>query len=185
MLSYQLFNGNPSCIEMKKSTFLSLIPKCNQHSLVQYYNSFSLVQNYNSLTLAQNYNSLSLAQNYKLSLSLSHISVIYSLSFSNSILRKNEHRKVFWTVFVGHDLHCPIHNTSALCVLALRGLRTLCVRTWAFSLQLEKSETLLIFDICGITFYYNTYTSYVVDNMIFRISVPEYPCITVETTFLW
>ena len=43
--------------------------------------------------------------------------------------------------------------TSTLCVLALRGLRTLRVRTRAFGPRLEKSKKPLIFDICGITFF--------------------------------
>ena len=38
-------------------------------------------------------------------------------------------------------------------VLALRGLRTLRVRTRAFGPRLEKSEKPLIFDNCGTTFF--------------------------------
>ena len=31
--------------------------------------------------------------------------------------------------------------------------------------------------------FYNTYTSYVVDNFIFGINLPDYPCLTIETMF--
>ena len=46
----------------------------------------------------------------------------------------------------------------------------------------RKMRSLLYLIFVELPFY-NTYTSYVVDNIIFEISVPEYPCITVKTHF--
>ena len=59
---------------------------------------------------------------------------------------------------------------------ALRELLTLCVRTRAFGPRLGKRYLLNYL-------FYNKYTSYAVDNIIVRISVLDYPCITVKPRF--
>ena len=125
---------------------------------------------------------------------------------------------------VTDSLESSVENTSELRVLALCKLRTLRVRTRAFGPRLGKSQLWYLWNYL----FYNTYTSYVVDNIlfgnertrlhkrkcwnhvsgiilkfdyflvvnnsnylshvvddiIFGISVPSYPCITVESEFL-
>ena len=78
----------------------------------------------------------------------------------------------------------PWHRNWGYLTMRVR-VCTLRVYTRAFGPRLEKSEKPLIIDFCGITFFTtHICTSYVVENIIFGISVPDYTSRTVEATFL-
>ena len=82
----------------------SLIPKCRQLSL-----------SYRTVTHSLSYRIIAHPLSYKIiALSLLYRDVIHFLSFSNSILSKNELWKVFWTVFLGSMIYIVLFIIFAL-----------------------------------------------------------------------
>ena len=50
--------------------------------------------------------------------------------------------------------------------------------------SLNSSNISKMYTKCVLVVNNNKYLSHVVDTIIFGISIPDYPCIAVETTFL-